>query len=762
MLLLGLLSAAALASCSIKEELQPESAVLRFRGTMEQIVPDTSTKAYATHDAEAKKYHIYWNADDRVSIFEEKTYNREYRFTGKDGAPSGSFVRVGTDPSHISEDDIETGYQYAIFPYDDFFNYCEDDGTLSVLIPAEQEYYDDKRGIGARLLMVARDKTGDFSFKHVGSYIGVTLKGEGVLVKSISFRGNNDETLAGDPFVTFNDNGEPVVTFDPNSPYNGKVITMEFKDDDSPFKLSSTEKEFWLVVPPITLSKGYTLTVTDVDGGVFQKITSDPVTLNRKGFRHCRATVVTTIPVASISLNKEELSLFVGANETLVAKVEPNNASNKAVTWTSGNKSVATVDETGKVTAVAAGTATITAPAGGKSASCTVTVSDDISYSLALSPATATIDALKTQEYTATLTTVKNGNTTSSPVAATLTSSKPGVATVNGLVATGVAEGETTITASFTPEGATNAVTATATLTVKDVISHSLTLSPATATIDALKTQEYTATLTTVKNGNTTSSPVAATLTSSKPGVATVNGLVATGVAEGETTITASFTPEGATNAVTATATLTVKDVYEYSLALTPAGETINVGATQTYTATLTTIKNGGTPSTSTVTATLSSSTGAATVDGMVVTGASAGTATITAKYTPAGSTELTATASLNVKDVVSYRLAIDPESAEIIVNSTKKFVAKLFTTTNGTEDQGSEVTATWSITSGGEYATIATDGTATGVKEGTATITAKYKPAGSTEQTATASLKVNKDPNHAGDPIVIGPGGSF
>ena len=78
-------------------------------------------------------------------------------------------------------------------------------------------------------------------------------------------------------------------------------------------------------------------------------------------------------PATGISLNKSTLELTMGENETLVATVEPADTTDTVV-WTSSKESVATVDNTGKVTAVAPGTATITAKAGGFSDTCTVTV----------------------------------------------------------------------------------------------------------------------------------------------------------------------------------------------------------------------------------------------------------------------------------------------------------------------------------------------------------------------------------------------------
>jgi len=75
------------------------------------------------------------------------------------------------------------------------------------------------------------------------------------------------------------------------------------------------------------------------------------------------------VSVNSVTLNKTSLTLQEGANETLEATVEPSGT----VSWKSSNTAVATV-KNGVVTAVKAGTATITATAGGKSATCEVTV----------------------------------------------------------------------------------------------------------------------------------------------------------------------------------------------------------------------------------------------------------------------------------------------------------------------------------------------------------------------------------------------------
>ena len=105
-----------------------------------------------------------------------------------------------------------------------------------------------------------------------------------------------------------------------------------------------------------------TITVTTIDGG---KIATCKVTVTPK-----------TVPVSGIQV-QGAASIYVGDTTKLTATITPDGASNKAVTWDSQNKGIATVDQQGNVKALKAGTATITATAqdgSGISGSCVVTV----------------------------------------------------------------------------------------------------------------------------------------------------------------------------------------------------------------------------------------------------------------------------------------------------------------------------------------------------------------------------------------------------
>lgn len=87
------------------------------------------------------------------------------------------------------------------------------------------------------------------------------------------------------------------------------------------------------------------------------------------------------VPVTGIALEQSSLLLPVGNTFTIRAHVQPSNATDQDIKWISNNEGVATVDQTGKVTAVAAGTADIRALLAGKLANCTVQV-DNVKLSM--------------------------------------------------------------------------------------------------------------------------------------------------------------------------------------------------------------------------------------------------------------------------------------------------------------------------------------------------------------------------------------------
>ena len=157
---------------------------------------------------------------------------------------------------------------------------------------------------------------------------------------------------------------------------NNGTVGTEYKQTltvtGNNIKWSSSDKPEWLTLNESTGE----ISGTPTADGTF-KFT---VTATNKAGSDSREFTLTvnkaTVSVTGVTLNETKLSLVEGATAQLTATVEPNNATNKNVTWSSDKPEIATVDNNGKVTAVMEGTAniTVTTNDGSKTATCAVTV----------------------------------------------------------------------------------------------------------------------------------------------------------------------------------------------------------------------------------------------------------------------------------------------------------------------------------------------------------------------------------------------------
>jgi len=167
---------------------------------------------------------------------------------------------------------------------------------------------------------------------------------------------------------------------------------------------------------------------------------------------------------ATLSLDKQSLSLKVGEDSTLVATAAKGTGS---VSWSSNHSDIASVDATGKVTAVAEGSATITASYSGKTATCTVTVVPEdakVVTSISLSSTSLTLDTVTKTSATLTPTVVADEG---ADTTVTWASSNTSVVTVSkasgtkdeAITVTVVGKGTATITATAGSQTATCTVT---------------------------------------------------------------------------------------------------------------------------------------------------------------------------------------------------------------------------------------------------------------------------------------------------------------
>ena len=260
------MAAALVASCSVREEnfQAPGLDDLMFHASFEQPV-EAGTKVYVDENL-----LLRWTADDRVSIFQKETANREYRFTGQTGADTGEFQQVGEKPAGDA-----ISHVVAVYPYQEATAITRSE-VLDIVLPARQAYAANSFGLGANTMVsVSTDEA--LQFKNVGGYLRISLYGEGVSVSSLTLKGNKGEKIAGKASVTMPLGGVPSVSMASDATASITLTCAE------PVALGATAAEsvdFWFVVPPVEFEEGFTVSIQH-QGGMSVKTTSKDITINR-------------------------------------------------------------------------------------------------------------------------------------------------------------------------------------------------------------------------------------------------------------------------------------------------------------------------------------------------------------------------------------------------------------------------------------------------------------------------------------------------
>ena len=460
----------------------------------------------------------------------------------------------------------------------------------------------------------------------------------------------------------------------------------------------------------VTWSTSNAEVATVVDGKV-KAVGGGEATITAKaGDQSATCVVKVTVPVSSITLDKTTLDLVEGDDATLSATVKPDDATNPTVTWSSDKPEFATVDNAGKVTAVAPGVAVITAKSGDMSATCTVTVAKRIIPATGITMSPTHLQMFETERKFLAAIVTPSGTTDVTE----WSSNNPAAATVNhyGMV-TGVASGSAIITAKAGEVSATCEVTVLPVVPVESISLNETELAlekgGASFTLVASLLPEE-ASFKTV------------TWTSSNPSVAAVSGSgEVTARGGGEATITAT-TSNGKTADCHVVVTVPVTQVT-----ISPTGDLeLNVGASANLTAKVD-------PSDATYEALTweSGDKAIATVVNGVVTGVAKGKTTITAS---AGGKS----ASINVNVVV-------PASG-VTLNQTHLDLTKgQETTLEATviPENANNRGVTWS-SSNEDVATVSTSGKVKAVGGGNATITATTHNGFTANCTVTVTVPLN------------------
>ena len=460
---------------------------------------------------------------------------------------------------------------------------------------------------------------------------------------------------------------------------------------------------------------------------------STSITCSVAGVASTVTVTVTGSTVTLVSIAVVPASTFVpiGASVPLQAIGTYSDGSTAdllgVASWSSDAPSVATVDATGRVTGVSAGSARIRASVGSIFGESAITVPTITVTSIRVDPNPSSTTVGGNVKYTATAI-LSDGTTADVTGFATWSTGDPTVASMLGNVATGLSAGSTTVVATVGPFSGSAKLTVTSgkTLARIDVTPFSPTIAVGSS-ITLTATGIYA-------DGSTADVTTSATWSSSSPGVANVDASgKASGVTGGSAVISASL------SGITGGTPITVTTAKLLSVSVSPTsatiakGEAIALKATATY--------SDGTSSDVTAGAVWTSSDGTiASVAAGNVKGVAPGTATITASF---GGLSGSSTITVSAATLVS--IAISPTSPSVAVSGTIAFKATATYNDGSTGDVTSSVA--WS-TDDGTIATISnapgSQGLAKGASSGTTTVRASLSGvAASTSITVTtATLK--------------------
>ena len=375
-----------MAACQKSETAIPVSE--QFTATVESFESQTKTSM-------TQEKYVVWSQNDRLAIFQGSTLADEFKVSDASaGKANGTFTKVTT-----AGDDFSAGTEIpcnvALYPYATGLTLTG--ATLEyeapvyevegVVLPSEQTYVAGSFANGAFLMAAVTDDLSDHNlkFKNILGALKLQLKGTQT-VKSITVKGRNNEKLSGAATVTaYASNLAPAITMTATDEAS-KSVTLDCGDG---VQLSeSTATDFIIALPPVLFSQGFTVTVTDSDEQTYEITAKVANTVLRSSVLTMPAIILgdeitedegdgdgSGINVLIIYFDKTSLTLAPSTSYSIITQVVPDIADDKTLTWSSSYPSIATVDQSGVVTAVSDGTATITAVAvGGASQSCTVKV----------------------------------------------------------------------------------------------------------------------------------------------------------------------------------------------------------------------------------------------------------------------------------------------------------------------------------------------------------------------------------------------------
>ena len=264
-LLLFVFAAFAFAACTQDVEVQvserhdaPETITVGFEGDDTRIQLNGAQKTV-------------WTKGDLVSVFYRSNANQQWKYNGETGARTATLKRVDAGTSTRDMDRV-----VVVYPYNEDYYINPSTYNVQASLPATQTYLKNSYGLDGNI-MISSAEYNDVTLKNVCGWLKLQLTGDGEVVKSITFKGNNGEQVAGELYINSadatailaSDMGD-IAEGDGESATGGAGANLSF--DDVVLKsvtldcgegvtLGAEATAFYIALPPQSFKDGFTVDV---------------------------------------------------------------------------------------------------------------------------------------------------------------------------------------------------------------------------------------------------------------------------------------------------------------------------------------------------------------------------------------------------------------------------------------------------------------------------------------------------------------------
>ncbi len=279
-LLLFVLAAVAFAAC--------EQAPIEEQSAIRQEASETITVGFEGDDDtriqlnEAQK--TVWTKGDLVSVFYRSNANQQWKYDGETGARTAELKRVDAGTSTRDIDRV-----VVVYPYNKDYYINPETYNVQASLPAVQNYLKDSYGTNVNI-MISSSEYNQFSLKSVCGWLKLQLTGDGETIKSIKFRGNDGEQVAGELYINSADATAALASDMGNADDNNAGGNLVFEDTilrevvldcGEGVALGKEATAFYIALPPQTFEKGLTIDIVAADGAKMTKSTSNAIIIER-------------------------------------------------------------------------------------------------------------------------------------------------------------------------------------------------------------------------------------------------------------------------------------------------------------------------------------------------------------------------------------------------------------------------------------------------------------------------------------------------